>query len=403
MGTGKRENMDHFQRSCLNTFVARGADRAHLQRKDEERLAQLLQDPATGIVPIWREQVCVTEDPEPGAARFSPGVVEPFFPTDERVLVFLGEEDGRASFAAVLAEDGPEPPALPGAGVFRELRAVAPLLSRHDAALLAYAKSIVYWHARTRFCGACGKPAASADGGHVRICTDPACGRQYFPRTDPAVIVLVLHGTDLSQFQHAFDTVRWPWVAVALGLDMNPIQVQPSEVLGLLRRDVAFHPQEAAVTVKGRFDAAVEFGLIEVGRDRPTKILGHDHAPTGHSAIVGALAAFQIPPGDDDFMSDAIPVHHVLQLEREQLRNPETQITSHLQKERVANGAAGLQMGEDLLLFKSIEKACHAEELVALPPAAFLLMAPSIYWFVLLDKPALRFIGECNVTVRWLH
>src|ERR1039458_6236547 len=34
-------------------------------------------------------------------------------------------------------------------------------------------------------------------------------------------------------------------VAVTLGLDVDPIQVQASEVLGLLRRDVALHPREA--------------------------------------------------------------------------------------------------------------------------------------------------------------
>jgi uncharacterized membrane protein YbhN (UPF0104 family) len=37
------------------------------------------------------------------------------------------------------------------------------------------------------------------------------------------VVVFVLHGSDWSQFRRAFDTVRWPWVAVALGLNFLSI------------------------------------------------------------------------------------------------------------------------------------------------------------------------------------
>jgi NAD+ diphosphatase len=48
---------------------------------------------------------------------------------------------------------------------------------------------MVWWHGRHRFCGVCGGPTASADAGHVRRCA--RCDARHFPRTDPAVIVLV--------------------------------------------------------------------------------------------------------------------------------------------------------------------------------------------------------------------
>jgi NAD+ diphosphatase len=61
--------------------------------------------------------------------------------------------------------------------------------------MLAYARGLMHWHARHRFCGVCGSPTESAEAGHVRRCTNPACAAMHFPRTDPAVIVLVTDGS----------------------------------------------------------------------------------------------------------------------------------------------------------------------------------------------------------------
>ncbi|HEX7670170.1 MAG TPA: NAD(+) diphosphatase, partial [Polyangiaceae bacterium] len=50
----------------------------------------------------------------------------------------------------------------------------------------------LYWHQRHRFCGSCGAETKLKDGGHVRECT--AEDLKHFPRTDPAVMVLVSRG-----------------------------------------------------------------------------------------------------------------------------------------------------------------------------------------------------------------
>ena len=68
------------------------------------------------------------------------------------------------------------------------------LLSRKDGALLAYAKTITYWHGRNHFCGSCGSPSRVGEGGHLRVCSNPECGALHFPRTDPAIIVLIWSG-----------------------------------------------------------------------------------------------------------------------------------------------------------------------------------------------------------------
>jgi len=78
--------------------------------------------------------------------------------------------------------------AVPGSE-FADLRRVGSLLPAQDAALLAYARGMIAWHRRHRHCGVCGAATAPRHGGHVRVCT--ACGTETYPRTDPAVIMLV--------------------------------------------------------------------------------------------------------------------------------------------------------------------------------------------------------------------
>jgi NAD+ diphosphatase len=85
-----------------------------------------------------------------------------------------------------------EPPALPGAR-FADLRSVGPLLAREEGGLLAYARGLMHWHQRHRFCGVCGSPTESREAGHMRRCTNPACAAEHHPRTDPAVIMRVEH------------------------------------------------------------------------------------------------------------------------------------------------------------------------------------------------------------------
>jgi NAD+ diphosphatase len=99
--------------------------------------------------------------------------------------VLLGHWQDAPCFAVGLDGDGPPP--LPGA--FKEIRAVGQSLSPADAGLLAYARAMVVWHERHRYCGRCGGSTRSAEAGHVRECG--TCGAKHFPRVDPAIIVLV--------------------------------------------------------------------------------------------------------------------------------------------------------------------------------------------------------------------
>lgn len=73
------------------------------------------------------------------------------------------------------------------------LRDIGALLSDTDAGLLTAAVAVLNWHRHGSFCPRCGLPSTAESAGWSRLCPN---GHQEFPRTDPAVIVLVHDGAD---------------------------------------------------------------------------------------------------------------------------------------------------------------------------------------------------------------
>jgi len=81
-----------------------------------------------------------------------------------------------------------------------DFRAAAAALSAEHVELLSYAQGILNWTRRTRFCSACGCALDVRQGGHVRFCT--SCETDVYPRTDPAVMMMVTHRDRLLLAQH---------------------------------------------------------------------------------------------------------------------------------------------------------------------------------------------------------
>lgn len=77
-----------------------------------------------------------------------------------------------------------------GTGVhWQDLRAIGADLDDRDAGLLTTAVALLGWHGRHRHCPRCGTVTLVTSAGWSRHC--PSCETDQFPRTDPAVIVLV--------------------------------------------------------------------------------------------------------------------------------------------------------------------------------------------------------------------
>ncbi len=73
---------------------------------------------------------------------------------------------------------------------FIDLRRVSTAVTSEQASLLAYARGLTVWHRNHSFCARCGHRTHARRGGHMRQCGQ--CGREHFPRIDPAVIMLVV-------------------------------------------------------------------------------------------------------------------------------------------------------------------------------------------------------------------
>jgi NAD+ diphosphatase len=65
-------------------------------------------------------------------------------------------------------------------------------LPEPDAGFMVHAVALAEWHASHRFCPRCGSPLVSTAAGHVLRCAEN--DHQQFPRTDPAVIMMVTDG-----------------------------------------------------------------------------------------------------------------------------------------------------------------------------------------------------------------
>jgi NAD+ diphosphatase len=113
----------------------------------------------------------------------------------------LGVDESDVAYFGVLTE---EPFADDGYELL-DLRSIGALLDDRDAGLLVHAIALANWHAEHGFCARCGHATLVEQAGHVRHC--PNCGAEHYPRTDPAIIVLVTDAEDRALLGH---NPRWP-------------------------------------------------------------------------------------------------------------------------------------------------------------------------------------------------
>jgi NAD+ diphosphatase len=183
-----------FQLAAVPRLSRSTVDRDEPVRTDPARLAKLW---ATGRVILvdGKGRTPVRAGATELATRAATGEL----PAD---AMLLGELDGTGYWSLSsdeeLREGVPSPDSAWGlwSGAASEdgeerhdLRTVGALLSDTSAGLFTTAVALSSWHSRAGFCGRCGSPVERKNAGWATHCT--GCGREEYPRTDPAVICLV--------------------------------------------------------------------------------------------------------------------------------------------------------------------------------------------------------------------
>lgn len=128
------------------------------------------------------------------------------------------------------------------------LREAGLQLPAAEAGLFAYAKGLAHWQRETRFCARCGAPLRSVAAGHRLQCTDAACGRLHFPRTDAAIIVIVEHdGACLLGRQANWPAGRYSTLAgfVEPGESLeDAVRREVAEESGVIVEEVHYHSSQ---------------------------------------------------------------------------------------------------------------------------------------------------------------
>ncbi len=191
---GLELSIDRITRSRRNLFTSVRLDRLAEFRDDDAWLRAAVSNDHARFVPLWRgrnllahhgdEQMAVYLEAS-GVPEGLPGPVPTLLGTDGKRYFFAVSVDDTAGERIVAEQEGAE---------FLDLRLASIDMDAKHAGVLAYAKALLYWQYRHRYCGLCGSPNSLRSAGHRLVCSSDSCRKESFPRIDPAIIVLVTQG-----------------------------------------------------------------------------------------------------------------------------------------------------------------------------------------------------------------
>jgi NAD+ diphosphatase len=186
-------------------LVRGGIERSTALRSDADWLAGAWADPATRVLIVQDGRVLARYDDDSAELIFVPPEQAP-----DGIRFLLGIDPHGVAYFGV---GGPLPATDGGDAAVRRagLRDAGPLLADRDAGLLTHAVALANWHAVAGYCPRCGSATEPEQAGHSRRCT--ADSSEHFPRTDPAVIMLVTDPADRCLLAR---NAQWPPLRVSV-------------------------------------------------------------------------------------------------------------------------------------------------------------------------------------------
>jgi NAD+ diphosphatase len=234
-----------MERNRPNFFSGPYIERRAEERENPQWLAEARADHATRYLIAQGTTLLLGASAEPHIALLAHDA--PLVgATEAGSEVLLGWFRGARCLLAELPSAGSFD--LPAGTQLAELRPLTAVLPADEAGLLAYARALLIWRARHRHCGVCGAPTAATRAGHCVVCTDPGCAQEYFPRIDPAIIVLVSDGERaLLGRQASWPARRYSTIAGFLepGESLEDAVVREvAEETGVEAREVHYHSSQ---------------------------------------------------------------------------------------------------------------------------------------------------------------
>lgn len=273
-------------------FGTTAHDRMAERRDDPTFLDHAWSDPATRVLVINGDSLATDE-----SGRSLRALATAEAPAGERLL--LGDVCGVMHFLVIFDDSGTGhtgdlPPEDLGNWRFANLRHLAGVLDAQQAALAVHAVAVANWHARHPRCAVCGSETEVAQAGATRRC--PHCSTTHFPRTDPAVIMLVTDDEDRCLLGHNSSRVS-TWFSTLAGF------VEPGETLeqavgrevleesGVVVRDVTY-----AGSQPWPFPSSLMLGFF--ARAASTEITVDGHEITEARWFTRDEIARQVPAGE---------------------------------------------------------------------------------------------------------
>jgi NAD+ diphosphatase len=201
-----RLSIDRHSKSRRNRFTSVRLDRLVERRDDAEWVRAAMHSEKARFVPLWRSRSLIDASGEGHIAVYlKPGELDDVETVQPPTL--LGTDGKRYFFVVSINDQQREQlKARHPEADFVDLRRASVNMDAKHAGVLAYAKALHYWQYRQSFCGICGSSTVLQSSGHKLACSNDECAREFFPRIDPAIIVLVTCGDACLLGRN----VRWP-------------------------------------------------------------------------------------------------------------------------------------------------------------------------------------------------
>jgi NAD+ diphosphatase len=228
-------------------------DRLGPKRSDAEFLKSRLEGPGARFLVLADLKPVIRSNPERTTAKlawFSRAELADFgLPVADSLFLGVDKED-RAHFAVAVTEHRTRnaPGAIDKLRPIVDLRSLAMqgVMSPEELSLCGQARALAQWHENARCCGHCGGQTLVKDGGWRRKCW--ACGLEWFPRTDPVVIMLITDGARcLLAHEHRYGNKMYSALAgfIEPGEDIeHAVRREVMEETGIKVGDVHFHSSQ---------------------------------------------------------------------------------------------------------------------------------------------------------------